>query len=82
MMSPRGHRYAKSRHSVCHYPGSLSLYISGFCFAELIWKSLFEGDPMSKEAGMRWRREVLEKGGTMKPLDMLENILGVGILVT
>jgi Zn-dependent oligopeptidase len=31
---------------------------------------------MNKEAAMRYRRLVLEKGGTQKPLDVLENLLG------
>jgi hypothetical protein len=32
---------------------------------------------MNKEAAMRYRRIVLEKGGTQNHLDMLENLLGV-----
>jgi len=33
-------------------------------------------DPMNKEACMRYRRIVLEKGGTQEPMDMLEKLLG------
>jgi Zn-dependent oligopeptidase len=54
----------------------LTIYISNFCIVELIWDSVFAGDPMSKDAGMLWRRAVFEPGGTMKPLDMLENLIG------
>jgi metallopeptidase MepB len=67
--------YASRLHSI-FYPGTVTTYILGFCIAELIWDSVFANDPMSKDAGMLWRREVFEPGGTMKPLDMIENVIG------
>ena len=67
--------YASMVHSI-YYPGTLTTYISGFCIAELIWDSVFADDPMSKDAGILCRREVFEPGGTMKPLDMIENVIG------
>jgi metallopeptidase MepB len=57
-------------------PGTSYVYIAGVSLAELIWKSIFAEDPMSREAGMRYRRLVLEPGGTQDPLDMLEKLLG------
>jgi hypothetical protein len=65
------YEYASRVHSI-HYPGTLTIYISNFCIAELIWDSVCAKDPMSKDAGMLWRREL---GGTMKPLNMLENFI-------
>jgi metallopeptidase MepB len=75
MISDWDYGYASRVHSI-YYPGTLTIYISNFCIAELIWDSVFAKDPMSKDAGMLWRRKVLEPGGTMKPLDMLENLIG------
>ena len=64
-------------HHVSGCPATYYRYIASYCFAEKIWNAIFAKDPMNKEAAMRYRRLVLEKGGTQEPLDMLENLLGV-----
>jgi len=58
-------------------PAKYYSYISSYCIAEKIWNIIFAKDPMNKEAAMRYRRIVLEKGGTQNHLEMLENLLGV-----
>ena len=38
--------------------------------------SVFAADPMNKEAGRRYRRTVLEKGGSREAMDLLRDFLG------
>ncbi len=64
------HGYAGGS-EIIEYPGSEIIYISSFCFAEHIWKYLRDNN-----AWMRWRQEVLEKGGSMEPMDVLEKLFG------
>jgi Zn-dependent oligopeptidase len=37
-----------------------------------LWKDCFVKDPLSSEVGNRYRREILAKGGTAKPSDMIQ----------
>jgi Zn-dependent oligopeptidase len=70
-----GHSYVTSGHQMV-YPGTLYQYISGFCFSEIMFKKVFANDPMNKKVGLRYRRLILEKGGSQHPLEMMENLLG------
>lgn len=71
-----GHGYATRVHHMINMPAKYYTYISSYCFAERIWKSIFASDPMNKEAAMRYRRVVLEKGGSQNPWEIIENLLG------
>jgi hypothetical protein len=52
-------------------PGS-----QGKAYAQDLFLSAFASDPMSREVGMRFRRTVLEPGGSQNGMDLLENFLG------
>jgi metallopeptidase MepB len=45
-------------------------------FAQNLFISVFANDPISQEVGMRFRRMVLEPGGTQNGMDLLEKFLG------
>jgi metallopeptidase MepB len=45
-------------------------------FADDIWYSKFRADPLNAEEGMRYRREVLEKGGSQDEMKTLRDYLG------
>jgi metallopeptidase MepB len=51
-------------------------YLFSQVFADDLFKTLFEHDPMNAEVGLRYRRVVLEKGGGENGLKLLEDILG------
>jgi metallopeptidase MepB len=38
--------------------------------------SVFKADPMNKREGRRYRRTVLERGGSMEEMKLLEEFLG------
>mmetsp|Transcript_5596 Transcript_5596/g.9345 ORF Transcript_5596/g.9345 Transcript_5596/m.9345 type:complete len:358 (+) Transcript_5596:1-1074(+) len=59
-----------------HYAGSYYSYLYGTMFAEQVWQSVFEDDPLSSEAGERYRRTVLEPGASKDPKALLEDVLG------
>ena len=41
-----------------------------------MWKTCFSMDPMSKEAGLRYRNIVLDKGGGADEAGMIRELLG------
>ncbi len=41
-----------------------------------IWKTCFVKDPLSAQAGLRYRQMVLDKGGSMDEKEMLATYLG------
>lgn len=43
-----------------------------------IWKTCFVKDPLSAQAGLRYRQMVLDKGGSMDEKEMLAAYLGRG----
>jgi metallopeptidase MepB len=52
------------------------MVLRGKAYAQDLFLSAFAKDIMSKEVGMRFRRTVLEPGGTQKGIDLLEKFLG------
>jgi metallopeptidase MepB len=75
MLSQWGQHYATATHHL-YYPGTVYNYISGFCFSEIMFQTLFSSDPLNKEAGLQFRRLVLENGGSQDPMEMMEKLLG------
>ena len=51
-------------------------YLWSKAFAVDMWHTVFAKDPMNKEAGMRYRRMVLEKGGAQDEMKALTDFLG------
>jgi metallopeptidase MepB len=51
-------------------------YLFSQVFADDIFQSVFERDPMNAEVGLRYRRLVLEKGGSENGLKLVEDLLG------
>ena len=41
-----------------------------------MFHTVFAADPMNQDAGRRYRRTVLEKGGSIEALDLLKEFLG------
>ncbi|KAJ5195626.1 uncharacterized protein N7498_009064 [Penicillium cinerascens] len=52
------------------------IYHSTRMLAADIWHSLFSRNPMSREAGMKYRAMILEPGGTGNELGAVEKLLG------
>eukprot|EP00742_Colponemidia_sp_Colp-10_P010969 GILJ01012115.1.p1 GENE.GILJ01012115.1~~GILJ01012115.1.p1 ORF type:complete len:684 (+),score=68.25 GILJ01012115.1:41-2092(+) len=58
------------------YGGGCYTYVFARVFASHIWAKYFEQDPLSREAGERYRRELLHYGGSRDPEAMLTEYLG------
>lgn len=48
----------------------------GKAYAQDLFTAMFENNPMSREVGMRYRKTVLEPGGSRNGMDLLEEFLG------
>lgn len=76
MTSDWGNRYA----SIGHYFGGYDAGYYGYLYSEVfsadMFHSFFEKDPMNGDEGRRYRRTVLEKGGSMDELKFLNDFLG------
>ncbi|RWS22604.1 mitochondrial intermediate peptidase-like protein [Leptotrombidium deliense] len=57
------------------YGAKYYAYLVSRAVARLIWEKLFAQDPLSKEAGEIYRREVLSHGGGKHPKDIVESVL-------
>jgi intermediate peptidase len=51
-------------------------YLSCSVYSVNIWRKLFMNDPLRREAGERYRRELLQYGGSKDPEVLLQNLLG------
>jgi len=58
------------------YGGGYYSYLSCKGFASQIWATCFSEDPLSRQAGERYRREILAHGGGKNPEDMIQAMLG------
>jgi metallopeptidase MepB len=58
------------------YDAGYYSYLFSQVFADDIFHAVFERDPMSPVAGLRYRKVVLEKGGSENGLKLLEDLLG------
>lgn len=55
-------------------------YLYAKCFAATIWKKLCQEDPLSLTAGTALRTKVLQHGGSKEPAELLNDLVGEGIL--
>uniref|UniRef100_A0A6N2NGG8 Peptidase M3A/M3B catalytic domain-containing protein n=1 Tax=Salix viminalis TaxID=40686 RepID=A0A6N2NGG8_SALVM len=59
----------------CYYS-----YLYAKCFAATIWKKLCQEDPLSLTAGTALRTKLLQHGGSKEPAELLNDLVGEGIL--
>lgn len=51
-------------------------YLLSEMYAMDVWENVFKGDGANKEVGRRWRRELLEVGGSQPERETLFGFLG------
>lgn len=59
-----------------NYGATYYCYLFDRAIADRIWKKLFESDPLSREAGERFKNEVLSWGGSRNPWKCVAGVLG------
>lgn len=74
--SIQSHAYASTRALFSGYDAGYYGYLWSKVYSTDMFHSAFQNDPMSKEAGRRYRRMVLEKGGAQDEMLTLEQFLG------
>jgi intermediate peptidase len=55
-------------------------YLYAKCFAATIWQKLCQEDPLSLTTGTALRTKFLQHGGAKEPDDLLNGLVGDGIL--
>lgn len=55
-------------------------YLYAKCFAATIWQKICKDDPLSLATGSAIRMKFLQHGGAKDPADMLNDLVGDGIL--
>lgn len=64
-------------HAMCSYDAAYYSYLWSQVFSADMYETVFEKvGPLDANAGMKYRKTVLEKGGSIDGLEMLRNILG------
>lgn len=63
-------------HIVRGYDAGFYGYLASQVYASDMFATVFKSDPMDAKQGMRYRKEILEPGGTKEPLELLESLLG------
>lgn len=63
-----------------NYGAGYYSYLYAKCFAATIWKKLCQEDPLSLTAGTALRTKVLQHGGSKEPAELLNDLVGEGIL--
>ncbi|KAJ4152921.1 hypothetical protein LMH87_009439 [Akanthomyces muscarius] len=74
--SVKGHGYCTTPHFVYGQEANYYSYTSTRMLAADIWRTCFVKDPLSAQAGLRYRQMVLDKGGSMDEKEMLTAYLG------
>jgi metallopeptidase MepB len=67
---------SKSANQITTHDAPLITQSSSRVYASDMFSTAFSKDPMSREAGMRYRRSILEKGGSVDEMAMLTGFLG------
>ncbi|XWW96800.1 hypothetical protein V2A60_004780 [Cordyceps javanica] len=63
-------------HIMGGYDAGLYGYLSSHVYAADMFRTAFGQDPMSREAGRRYRDTVLKPGGSREPMELLKDFLG------
>ncbi|KAI8159040.1 peptidase family M3 [Colletotrichum sp. SAR 10_70] len=71
-----GHGYTNIGHLMNEYDAGFYSYLFSKVYAQDIFSTVFKSDPMSVEAGRRYRYGVLEKGGSQPEMITLQEFLG------
>ncbi|KAK4500732.1 hypothetical protein PRZ48_008922 [Zasmidium cellare] len=71
-----GHGQAIFGHLFSGYDAGFYSYLSSQVYACDMFAAKFEADPLNPEVGMRWRREVLAKGGARDEMVGMRRFLG------
>ncbi|KAI4763194.1 metallopeptidase MepB [Aureobasidium sp. EXF-3400] len=71
-----GHGQAHFSHLIGGYDASYYGYLYSRVYASDMFSTAFSADPMSREVGIRYRRSVLEKGGSVDEMSLLTEFLG------
>ena len=70
------HPYASFGHLMGGYDAGYYGYKRAETYSANMFQLIFAKDPLSKEAGMRYRRKICEPGSTKDGIDMLRDFLG------
>lgn len=71
-----GHGEATFGHLIGGYDAGYYGYLSSQVYSTDMFYTVFKNDPMNKEAGRRYRYQVLEKGGSQDEMKTLTEFLG------
>ncbi|PNY24215.1 Saccharolysin [Tolypocladium capitatum] len=71
-----GNRYANIGHYIGGYDAGYYGYLYSEVFSTDMFHSFFKKNPMDGNEGRRYRRTVLERGGSMDELEFLKEFLG------
>ncbi|KAF5522204.1 Saccharolysin [Colletotrichum aenigma] len=71
-----GHGYTNIGHLMNEYDAGFYSYLFSKVYAQDIFSTVFKSDPMSVEAGRKYRYGVLEKGGSQPEMTTLQEFLG------
>lgn len=71
-----GNRYATIGHYIGGYDAGYYGYLYSEVFSADMFGSFFQRDPMDGREGRRYRRTVLERGGSMDEMEVLRQFLG------
>ncbi|KAE8550678.1 hypothetical protein EYB25_006906 [Talaromyces marneffei] len=71
-----GHGYATFFHLLSDYGAGYYSYLLADVYALDMFHSVFKSDPLNPEQGRRYRRMVLEKGGSQPEMKTLSDFLG------
>lgn len=58
------------------YGGTYYSYLFDRAIAAKVWRTVFEQDPTSREAGEKWKNDVLKWGGSRDPWHCIADVLG------
>ncbi|KAJ4828412.1 Mitochondrial intermediate peptidase [Turnera subulata] len=63
-----------------NYGANYYSYLYARCFAATIWQNICQDDPLSLTTGVALRTKLLQHGGAKDPAEMLNDLVGEGIL--
>lgn len=71
---PASRWYTQFGHLV-GYGASYYCYLFDRAIADRVWEHVFKKNPISREAGEKWRNQVLRWGGSKNPWELVANVL-------